>query len=146
MPEKLKIKEEPAVAPAAGFKAAARLSAVPTTAHGATLERRGTCAICLDLLPLEGLQQTFYDCCCKTLCKECSTKCRQIDQRCPLCRAPARKSDAEWLRRVQKHAEKGNAEAQIMLGDAYRDGDMGLEASVSDVRARYGARTCSGSG
>jgi TPR repeat protein len=87
---------------------------------------RGTCAICLDLLPLGDRTQRFYACCCKKICKECAGKCWQHDERCPLCRTPARTSDAEWVRRVQKHVDKGNAEAQAALGDAYRDGDMGL--------------------
>jgi TPR repeat protein len=45
----------------------------------------------------------------------------------PLCRAPIPTSDAEVLRRLQKHVDKGNnAEAHIMLGCMYRDGDTGL--------------------
>ncbi|KAJ1450717.1 hypothetical protein M885DRAFT_447392 [Pelagophyceae sp. CCMP2097] len=87
---------------------------------------RGTCAICLDLLPLGDRTQRFYACCCKKICKECASKCWQHDERCPLCRTPARTSNAEWVRRVQKHVDKGNSEAQAALGDAYRDGNMGL--------------------
>jgi TPR repeat protein len=57
----------------------------------------------------------------------CSDKCEQYDDRCPLCRAPATKSDAEWMRRLQKHVDKGNAEAPDVLGTEYRDGGMGLQ-------------------
>jgi hypothetical protein len=126
MPEKLTIKEAPAivddVAAAAGFKAAARLSAVQaattavvkfTALNDDAPSWRGTCAICLDELPIGGA--TFYDCCCKKICKECSDKCRQHDERCPLCRAPAPASEAEWVRRLQKHADEGNADAQMHL-------------------------------
>jgi len=73
MPAKLKIKEEPAivedVAPAAGFNAAACLPAVQTQTTAlvkATAVKddapdwRGTCAICLDKLPVLGSRQTFY--------------------------------------------------------------------------------------
>jgi hypothetical protein len=65
MPEKLKIMEAPAVvedaAPAAGAKAAARLSAVPTqttavvkatAVNDGAPDWRGICAICLDVLPV----------------------------------------------------------------------------------------------
>jgi len=88
---------------------------------------RGTCAICLDLLPLGSL--TFYDCCAKKFCRECSSKCVLNDDRCPLCRRPGHTSDTEWVQRVQQHADEGNAEAQLQLGDMYRKGDMGLEKS-----------------
>jgi hypothetical protein len=129
MPEK-KPKEAPAIVDdvlqADGAKA--RLSAVRATAiqGGAPNDDApdwlGTCAICLDALPLEGNKQTFYSCCCKSICTACYVKCRQYDARCPLCRTPATKSDAEWLRRLQKHVDKGNAKAQITLGDEYFHG------------------------
>jgi hypothetical protein len=137
MPAK-KVKEEPAivedVAPAAGSRAAARLPAVQTQTTAVVRataliddvpDWRGTCAICLDVLPAEGDRQTFCDCCCKKICAECYVKCRQHDERCPLCRSAPSGSDAEWVRRVQKHADKGNAEAQNMLGDAYFQGGKG---------------------
>jgi hypothetical protein len=138
MPLKLKIKEEPAivadVAPADGFKAAARLPAVPTAKAGEagalndSTEWRGTCAVCLDLLPIDAPRLVFYECCCEKICKDCSDKCHQYDERCPLCRAPASASDAEMLRRLQKHADEGNANARVQLGDVYRDG-QGLQKS-----------------
>jgi hypothetical protein len=140
MPEK--IKEEPAIidAPAAeGSTAAPRL--VPavltqTTAvvkavavHGDAPDWRGACAICLDVLPVEVDRQIFYPCCCKRLCADCGGKCRECDTRCPLCRAPLPKSDAEWVRRMRKHVDKGNAEAQLMLGLTFKQGGMGLKQS-----------------
>jgi len=119
-----------------GSKAAARLSAVPTAKAGEagavkddTPDWRGTCAICLDLLP-EGGGVTLYACCCKKICTGCSVKCRQHDDRCPLCRAPPIKSDAETLLQLQKHADEGNADAQVQFGDQYRDGEMGLKKSL----------------
>jgi hypothetical protein len=116
-----------------GSTAAARLPAVPTgktvvkaTAQGGeTPDWRGTCAICLDLLPVEFDRQCFYACCCKRICKECSLKWLQHDTRCPLCRAPAPTS-TEYLRRLQKHVDKGNAEAQFVLGNTYSHGAIGL--------------------
>jgi TPR repeat protein len=147
-PAKLKIKEARAtvedVAPAEGFKAAPRLSAVQTTAIKAsapsddTPDWRGTCAICLDLLPVELERRTFYDCCCKWFCNDCSDKCRQHDKRCPLCRTPACDSEAEMMRRLQKHVDKGNAEAQFRLGDKYCDGANGLKQSFMSALRRKG--------
>jgi hypothetical protein len=96
---------------------------------------RGTCAICLDALPVEG--QTFYACCCKSICTVCHGKCRQHDERCPLCRTPAPTSAAEVLRQLQKHMDMGNAEAQTMLGDYYNDGDMGLKKDLKRAVQLY---------
>jgi len=86
MPAKMKIKEEPAIVDDVllvdSAKAAVRLSAVRTAAvvkasavNDDAPEWPGTCAICLDRLPLEGERQTFYECCCKTICTGCSNKC-----------------------------------------------------------------------
>jgi TPR repeat protein len=138
MPAK-KAKEEPPIVegatPAAGSNA--RFPAVPTekTAVKASAPNhdapdwRGICAICLDLLSIVANRQTFYPCCCKRICTECSAKCQQHDERCPLCRAPASTSNAEVVRRLQKHVDKGNAEAQYALGDSYFSGGYGLKQS-----------------
>jgi hypothetical protein len=147
MPAK-KAKEEPPivddVAPAAGSNA--RLPAVPTQTTALVKASapndgapawRGTCAICLDVLPINSGKQTFYDCCCKTICKDCHVKCRQHDERCPLCRAPPSKSGAEWVSRVQKHADKGNAEARLVLGDAYFSTGMGIKQSLKRALPFY---------
>jgi len=77
------------------------------------------------------------ECCCKALCLDCSFKCRQHDTRCPLCRAPAATSEAEQLCRLQKQAGKGNAHAQVMLGDIYRDGRNGLKKSTKRAFQLY---------
>ncbi|KAJ1461205.1 hypothetical protein M885DRAFT_611934 [Pelagophyceae sp. CCMP2097] len=147
MPAK-KVKEAPAIVEdvllADGSKAAARLSAVPTektavmvtALNGDPLGWRGTCAICLDLPPVDDGQQTFYSCCCKRICAECADKCRQYDERCPLCRAPF-PTLPELLRRLQKHADRGNAEAQFQLGDAYSYGILGLEKNPKRARHFY---------
>jgi hypothetical protein len=154
MPEKLIIEEEAPttsgavedVAPAAGLKAAPRAPVIRTTvtpavqadaANDGTPSWRGTCAICLDLLPLEGDRQNFYDCCCMKICKDCSVKCKEYDTRCPFCRAPRAESAAEWVRRLQKHADEGNAEAQVQLGDAYYHGSTGLKKSLKRACQLY---------
>jgi len=159
MPLKLKIKEEPAVvadvAPADGSNAAARLPAVPTgntvTAKASalnddTLSWRGTCAICFEMFSPEGARRTFYDCCCKNICTDCSDKCKEYDMRCPLCRTPPPKSAAEQLHRLQKHVDKGNAEAHVHLPrqrvpNWWQWPQGQLEAGGPGLRARGGART-----
>eukprot|EP00628_Pelagophyceae_sp_CCMP2097_P027543 CAMPEP_0184191044 /NCGR_PEP_ID=MMETSP0976-20121227/2780_1 /TAXON_ID=483370 /ORGANISM="non described non described, Strain CCMP2097" /LENGTH=326 /DNA_ID=CAMNT_0026495443 /DNA_START=83 /DNA_END=1059 /DNA_ORIENTATION=+ len=154
-PEKLKIKEEPAiiedVTSAAGSRAAPRLPAARTTAtakatalNGDRPSWRGTCAICLDLLPVEADKVIFYPCCCKEICAGCSSKCEEYDTRCPFCRAPHHKSDAEWLRRLQKHVDEGNADAQAQLGDRYRDGLDGLKQSPKRAIQLYALAVAQG--
>jgi len=73
-----------AVAPAAGSTAAARAPVVRAETSAAakaialnddTPDWRGTCGICLDLLPLGQGTQRFYECCCQKLCTECADKC-----------------------------------------------------------------------
>jgi hypothetical protein len=158
MPEKLEINEEPAivedVAPAAGATAAARSSAIPTqtpavfkatAVHSATPDWRGTCAICLDLLPIGDGTQKFYECCCEKTCVDCSGKCQKYDMRCPLCRTPPIKSHAEWLGRMQKHVDKGNAEAQYVLGYMFENGGMGLKQSPKRAFQFYQLAAAQGS-
>jgi len=128
-----KIKEEPPivedVALAAGFKAAARgpartaaTAVVKATSLHDKPNWQGTCGICLDLLPMDNCNQTFFECCCKQICADCAAKCMEYDNRCPLCRTPVATSMAEWLRRLQKHVDEGNADAQTELGTNYRNG------------------------
>jgi len=75
---------------------------------------RGNCAICIDRLPLWTHEQTFYACCCKTLCTEYSDNCvrstttgaRSAERRSPS-RTPrvcaGCRSTWTSLRRLQKH-------------------------------------------
>eukprot|EP00628_Pelagophyceae_sp_CCMP2097_P039101 CAMPEP_0184254206 /NCGR_PEP_ID=MMETSP0977-20130417/7234_1 /TAXON_ID=483370 /ORGANISM="non described non described, Strain CCMP2097" /LENGTH=291 /DNA_ID=CAMNT_0026559743 /DNA_START=949 /DNA_END=1824 /DNA_ORIENTATION=+ len=147
MPPK-KPKEEPPIVEdvlsADNSRAAARLSAVTTeettvkatALNDGTPDWRGACVICLDVLQAGNEQQTFYSCCCQRICAECADKCRQYDERCPLCRAPF-PTLPELLRRVQKHADRGNAEAQFQLGDAYSYGILGLKNNPKRARHFY---------
>ncbi|KAJ1463550.1 hypothetical protein M885DRAFT_609817 [Pelagophyceae sp. CCMP2097] len=101
-------------------------TATDTTLNDDKSAWRVKCAICLDVMPNEDGAQMFHSCCCKKICTGCSNKC-EYDDRCPLCRAPIPNSAAESLRQVQKHADKGNAEAQSVLGCMYTIGDKGLK-------------------
>jgi len=106
---------------------------------------RGTCAICLDLLSLDSAREnSFLSCCCKKLCTECAEKSLEYDNRCPLCREPAAKSEAELLRRLQKNADEGHAEAQVQLGDAYSEGAHGLKKSLKRALPLFEAAAAQG--
>jgi len=65
-----------------------------------------------------------------TICADCSVKCRQNDERCPLCRAVAPDSSDEVLRRLQKHADEGHAKAQMHPGNEYQAGGSRLKKSL----------------
>jgi len=125
---------------AAGFEAApaagAATTAVARALRDAEPDWRGTCAVCFDLMPIDG-GVTFYECCCKVLCTACYVKCRQYDTRCPLCRTPAPSSEAQRLRRLQKNADEGNVEAHHALALLYSDGIMGLEKSPTRALQLY---------
>ncbi|KAJ1461200.1 hypothetical protein M885DRAFT_607173 [Pelagophyceae sp. CCMP2097] len=139
-------REEPAIVEdiflADGSKAAALISVTPTEKTDATApsddapDWRGTCAICLDLLPVERGRQTFYNCCCKRICLECSDKYK-YDTRCPLCRMHKCESAAESLRLLQKNSDKGNAEAQAQLAHLYQNGTMGLKQNFKRAVQLY---------
>jgi len=141
MPAKLKIKEEPAIVAdfvsADDSKAAARLPAVGSTAlvkatalNDDSTDWRGTCAVCLDLMPVDATLHSFYPCCCKKICSDCSDKWRQHDSRCPRCLAPGLSTAAEVLHLLQAHSGKGHPEAQHQLGDSHRYGRLGLEKDL----------------
>jgi hypothetical protein len=88
---------------------------------------RGTCPICLELLPLSGKDHICFPCCCQSVCRECDRKsvATRKDERCPLCRAPPAKNDAEVISRIREHVKRGNSEAQNQLGVNYFDGANG---------------------
>jgi len=142
-PEKLIINEEaPATigavegAPADG-STAPRVSVIRTTAtpeaEAFSVDpddkpgwSHSICVICFDPLPY-GEGSAIYWCCTKTICSDCAKTCEEYDSRCPMCRAPAYPSDAEMLRRLRKHVDEGNADAQLWLGDYYQNGGIGLK-------------------
>jgi len=85
MPLKLKVKEAAIVEDVApAYDSNARLPAVWTTAtavvkasalkNGKT-NWRGTCPICLHMLPFEDDAHAFYECCSRKTCTACASKC-----------------------------------------------------------------------
>lgn len=100
--------------------------------------RLGRCGICLETHTRLDLL-TKKACCNQMICNECYEKCRALaDRRCPLCRAPPPKSNAEDFARLQKHVAKGDPAAQNDLGSWYRDGD-GVKKSAKRAVQLYEA-------
>jgi len=98
---------------------------------------RGHCALCFDLLAVEGDEQTFYECCARTICTPCTTEHRLHDDKCPCCRALPTNSHGEAIRRLQKHVDAGLAEAQFVSGDVHFYGKLGLETDPKGAAMLY---------
>ena len=71
-------------------------------------------------------------CCCRRVCGSCYDKV--YGKPCPLCRTPWPESDAEQLARLRRHVENEVPEAINFLGNAYRDGDLGLRSDKKAVK------------
>ena len=93
---------------------------------------RGTCGVCLELLPIDLSQKCYFPCCNNFICKVCSIKCATIgrDDRCPLCRASCPASEAEYLAMLQKHVNRGDPVAQEVLSSLFEIGSMGLKKNA----------------
>ena len=90
------------------------------------------CPICFLPLPF-GPEYTHYKACCgKVLCRGCLCSCAvaaemtNIPPRCPFCRTPTYSSNKECIERIKKRVEANDAEAFLMLGFFYHDGEMGF--------------------
>jgi len=71
-------------------------------------------------------------CCCRRVCKSCGVKIG--GKPCPLCRLPWPESEAEQLARLRRHVENEVPEAITYLGNAYREGDLGLRSEKKAVK------------
>ena len=62
------------------------------------------CPICMLPLPLIPAEKTYFSCCGKIICLGCVYASLKQDKRgiCPFCRAPAEKSDGEFVGRLKK--------------------------------------------
>ena len=74
-------------------------------------------------------------CCCQKVCVSCAHK--TFGKPCPLCRVPYPRSNAEALARVRRHVENDVPEAMTYLGNAYRDGQIGLVISMKKATRLY---------
>mmetsp|Transcript_9496 Transcript_9496/g.33309 ORF Transcript_9496/g.33309 Transcript_9496/m.33309 type:complete len:430 (+) Transcript_9496:230-1519(+) len=78
---------------------------------------RGSCALCLGILPLAHEEQIFFECCARKICVKCFRAREEYDDRCFIC-LRNRGSANDRLQILEAHAFRGNAEAQLHLGDA----------------------------
>ena len=90
---------------------------------------KGECPICFLQLPTVDEQIAYYECCGKNLCVGCvHADITENNRRlCPFCRTSHSTSDGEFIERIKKRVEAGDAEAIYILGWHYRDGLSGLQ-------------------
>ena len=93
------------------------------------------CPICTLPVPIPTVKHSsFYECCVKMVCNSCLLAAikRGIDNKCPFCRTPRWKDDAEALSWIQARVDKKDPEAIKLLGDQYLHGGvLGLEKDMS---------------
>ena len=92
------------------------------------------CPICIQDWDVNELPM-LQTCCCRLICASCEAK--TVGKPCPLCRAPAARSDAEQLTRIRRHVANEVPEAVTSLGTIYRDGTRGLVKSVKKAAKLY---------
>lgn len=88
------------------------------------------CPVCLEDWHVN-IKPTLMSCCLKRVCTPCMRK-HHVDNRedrCPLCRTPNCKDDAEQVARLQRGVDLGNAMAMVQLAQAKSGGHLGLTAS-----------------
>jgi TPR repeat protein len=97
-------------------------------------EEPDVCCICLDELSRDTCKLMRYICCGKTCCLECHNNVMKskmpdnLKHRCHQCRKPS-PTAKEAVERVREWVDKGEAWAQIMMGNWYRDDEHGVEQS-----------------
>jgi len=87
---------------------------------------RGKCVVCRDVI---SEYPTVLNCCTKRLCNNCADAVAQKGD-CPLCSQVADPSDSEYVRRMRKHVDAGDADAEVLLGLAYKEGNRGLDVDA----------------
>ncbi|EJK44182.1 hypothetical protein THAOC_37299, partial [Thalassiosira oceanica] len=91
------------------------------------------CPICFLLIEFAVNEHSKINVCCmKRVCNGCDMEAteRGIYDSCPFCRTNVPTDDASMLAMIQKRADKKDAEAIYQLGNAYRQGVVGM---VKDV-------------
>ena len=92
-------------------------------------QKKEDCPICMLLLPSLDMGSKYKTCCGKRICSGCihAVVLRDEDeQKCPFCRTPAPDSEEEWIKRLNKRKEAGDANAMFSLGCFYSNGLRGL--------------------
>ena len=78
------------------------------------------CPVCMDPLSTDISKNCYMQCCGQMLCGVSGQGCAQkIVDRCPLCRAPKARNNAEVLARLNKRVAMGDPIAQFLLGMQY---------------------------
>ena len=104
------------------------------------------CPICM--LPLqcgdsliECATETFMACCGKIICNGCIYAMNMSDEGatniCPFCREPNVDTDEEYMQRLLKLVDNGNAGGYFMLARGYADGDPGLVQDQQKANELY---------
>jgi TPR repeat protein len=97
-------------------------------------EELDVCCICLEELTKDVTKLMRYTCCGKTCCLGCHKNVRkskmpnELKYRCHQCRKPT-PTAKEALGRLREWVGKGEAWAQLMMGEWYRDGNCGVKQS-----------------
>jgi len=109
---------------------------------------RGECPICFLPRPLTRDEETYFSCCGKTICDGCLFA-GAIDNRrlCPYCRGPQRISEGEFIERLKKRAEAGDADGMRNLAGIYHLGSYGLPQNYNKANKlllRAGKLGCAG--
>ena len=94
------------------------------------------CPICMQPMPFAigecGVEKVYMACCGKIVCLGCMAAAQDemikgnMKQWCAFCRVPHPKTKKEHLKRLKKRMKLNDAEAFYVLGNAYRDGSLGL--------------------
>jgi len=97
--------------------------------------RNGSCCpICLEDWDVN--QQTiWFTCCFRMICTSCAEKVETTA--CPFCATPVSKTNKEELAQVRRHVEEEVPEAIVYLGNAYRDGEIGVVKSMKKAAKLY---------
>ena len=110
-------------------------------------QKKYECAICLE--DVTDTRRCVLVCCGQRTCRECEEENNTRDQRikikcCPLCRNESFGGiGKERMDNVLKFAEKGEAWAQVMMGDIYMGRDEYVDQKVNKAKAKKWYRLAS---
>ena len=94
--------------------------------------QREECPICMRVLPVHSMLQTYSECCGKTVCGGCERQHQMknngqaLPHMCAFCRTVAPRSDEEDLAQLRKRVELKDPDALLNMAMDYGDGGFGL--------------------